>query len=75
MINLIKVAVLGCTGYTGIELVNILSNHPKVSIVFLGSRTSFGKSISLYDERLNKKLLPLISSIDEINYSEKQEII
>ena len=28
----IKAAVLGCTGYTGLELVNILNNHPNVII-------------------------------------------
>ena len=50
----IKVAVLGCTGYTGLELVNILSKHPKVSIDFLGSNSFSGKSIDLLDERLKQ---------------------
>ena len=70
MINLIKVAVLGSTGYTGLELVYILSNHPRISISFLGSESSSGKSINSFDERLKKKSLPILSSIDKINYSE-----
>ena len=32
----VKVAVLGATGYVGIELVKILINHPHVKINFLG---------------------------------------
>lgn len=43
---MIKAAVLGATGYAGIELVRILSNHPEVSIEFLGSQSFDGKKIS-----------------------------
>ncbi len=43
---MIKVAVLGATGYAGIELVRILSNHPEVSIEFLGSHSFEGQKIS-----------------------------
>ena len=32
----ISVAVLGATGYVGLELVKILINHPNVNINFLG---------------------------------------
>ncbi len=37
MQNKVKVAVLGSTGYVGMELVKILSNHSHVQINFLGS--------------------------------------
>ena len=40
MINKIRVAVLGSTGYVGMELVKILSNHSYVDINFLGSENS-----------------------------------
>ena len=43
---MIKVAVLGATGYAGIELVRILTNHPEVSIEFLGSHSFDGQKIS-----------------------------
>ncbi len=35
---LINVAIVGCLGYTGLELVRILSHHPKVEIKFLTVR-------------------------------------
>ena len=43
---MIKVAVLGATGYAGVELVRILTNHPEVSIEILGSQSFDGKKIS-----------------------------
>lgn len=43
---MIKAAVLGATGYAGVELVRLLTNHPQVSIEFLGSQSFDGKKIS-----------------------------
>lgn len=43
---MIKAAVLGATGYAGIELVRLLSNHPDVSLEILGSQSFDGKKIS-----------------------------
>ena len=34
---MIKCAVVGATGYTGLELIKILINHPKFELVYLGS--------------------------------------
>lgn len=46
VIFMIKTAVLGATGYAGIELVRLLTNHPEVSIEILGSQSFAGKPIS-----------------------------
>ncbi len=43
---MIKTAVLGATGYAGIELVRILSNHPEVKLEVLGSHSFDGQPIS-----------------------------
>lgn len=43
---MIKAAVLGATGYAGIELVRLLTNHPEVNIEILGSQSFAGKPIS-----------------------------
>ncbi len=42
---MIKVAVLGATGYAGIELVRILSSHPEVELCVLGSHSFDGHKI------------------------------
>jgi len=42
----VKVSVIGATGYTGAELVRILSRHPEVELVSITSQTFAGKKIS-----------------------------
>ncbi len=43
---MIKAAVLGATGYAGIELVRLLSMHPQTEIKILGSQSFDGQRIS-----------------------------
>ena len=43
---MIKVAVLGATGYAGVELVRLLTNHPEVELCVLGSQSFDGQKIS-----------------------------
>ncbi len=43
--NKINVAVLGSSGYVGMEIVRILSNHENVNIVFLGSESNNNKHL------------------------------
>ena len=45
MIPLIKVAVIGASGYTGGELLRILAQHPRVEVVMATSREFKGKPI------------------------------
>ena len=64
----INVAVIGATGYTGLDLVLMLSNHPKVKIISLCATKNLGKKISFFDKKIKKKL-PLISSIKKLNWN------
>ncbi|MBM7623435.1 N-acetyl-gamma-glutamyl-phosphate reductase [Sporohalobacter salinus] len=43
---MIKVGVIGATGYAGAELVRLLANHSKVEIEFVTSRSFIGRNIS-----------------------------
>ncbi len=43
---MIKVGIIGASGYTGGELIRILINHSKVAITFAYSRNHYGKKIS-----------------------------
>ena len=43
---MISVGIVGASGYTGEELIKILSMHPDVSLDVLTSRTHVGKSVS-----------------------------
>lgn len=44
--NMYTAAVLGATGYAGIELVRLLQNHPEIEIKILVSHSFVGKKIS-----------------------------
>ncbi len=65
--NKINVAVVGATGYTGLDLVLLLSKHPKVKIKYLCATKNLGKKISFFDKRI-KISLPKISSTSKIDY-------
>ncbi len=67
--NKIKVAVIGATGYTGLDLVLLLSKHPKVRIKYLCATKNIGKKISFFDKRIKKKL-PKITSSKKINWND-----
>ena len=43
---MIKIGIIGATGYTGLELAGILVRHPAVEISFTASRSGAGRSLS-----------------------------
>ena len=61
----LKVAIIGATGFTGLDLVFHLSKHPKVKIEYLCATKSLGKKIYFFDRRIKKKL-PKITSINSV---------
>ena len=67
MYNKISIAIIGATGYTGLDLVYILSKHPRAKIKYLCATKNLGKKISFFDKRIKKKL-PEISSIKKVNW-------
>ncbi|MDC0141014.1 N-acetyl-gamma-glutamyl-phosphate reductase [Pelagibacteraceae bacterium] len=54
----ISVAILGSTGYVGLELVKILSKHPNVDIVFIGTEKSPNISIQKLDSGIGISNIP-----------------
>ena len=69
MIKKLTVAILGSTGYVGLELVKILSRHPNILINFLGSENSPNQKISDFDSSLKLFKLPNIDL--NINFNPK----
>ena len=64
----LNIAIAGATGYIGLELIKILSKHPKAKILYLCATKSIGKNISIFDKRLNKRKLPKISRVKNIDF-------
>jgi N-acetyl-gamma-glutamyl-phosphate reductase len=43
---MVKVGIIGGTGYTGVELLRLLANHPQVSLEVITSRSNAGTAVS-----------------------------
>ena len=66
----INAAILGSTGYTGIELIRLLSFHKKVEIKYLISKSSYGKKISDFYPGLNFKNYPKLIKFTQVDWKE-----
>ena len=67
MNKFINVAVVGATGYIGLELIKLLLKHPKVKIKKICAKRSVGKSIYKFDSTLKKKSLPKITNLSYLD--------
>ena len=67
--NKINVAVIGATGYTGLDLIFLLSKHPNVLIKNICATKNLGKNINFFDSRIKKKL-PKLSSVKKIKWED-----
>ena len=72
---MINVGIIGSTGYSGTELIRILSNHPEVNISILVSKNFEGKNISdVYPHFTN--LIDIDCSIlDTLEISQKCDLV
>ena len=70
----LNIAIAGATGYVGLELIKILSKHPKVKILYLCANKSVGKKIYTFNKKIIKKNLPIISKINDIDW-DKIEVL
>ncbi|MDC0216672.1 N-acetyl-gamma-glutamyl-phosphate reductase [Pelagibacteraceae bacterium] len=65
----VSVAILGSTGYVGLELVKILSKHPNIDIVFLGTDKSPNISIQKLDSSIDISNIPNTQLNSDFNYN------
>ena len=57
--------IAGSTGYIGIQLIKLLSNHQNINIKYLCGNSSVGKKISFFDKSLKSKKLPIITKFNK----------
>lgn len=70
---MIKAAVLGATGYAGVELVRLLTSHKEVSIEVLGSHSFAGQKISEVYKNFNHILEKECEELD-LEHVEKCDV-
>ena len=70
----LNVLIAGSTGYIGVQLVKLLSNHQNINIKYLCGNSSVGKNISFFDKTLKNKKLPTIVKFNK-SYLKNVDII
>jgi N-acetyl-gamma-glutamyl-phosphate reductase len=59
--EMIKVGVVGGTGYTGVELLRLLAQHPQVSLQVITSRSEAGRAVA--------ELFPNLRGVTDLEFS------
>jgi len=72
---MIKVSVLGATGYAGAELVRILCSHPEVELGYLGSSSFAGKTMSSVYNNFRKVLDKELSDADAAEIAKNSDLV
>jgi len=70
----IKVAICGGSGYTGIELLRILSGHPQVIVKAVTSEKSAGKSVGTLFPHLHKYSNLIYEPLDKTGLLKKADL-
>jgi len=72
---MINVAVVGASGYTGVELIRILHGHPEVAVKCVTSEQSAGKRISDLFPSLRGRCDLLLENLEPVRIAERAELI
>jgi N-acetyl-gamma-glutamyl-phosphate reductase len=72
---MLNVAIVGASGYTGLELIRILHCHPEAAITCLTSEQSAGKRISDVFPTLRGRCDLLLENLEPVRVSEKADLI
>jgi len=68
--DMIKVGIVGGTGYTGVELLRLLAQHPEVEIVAITSRTEAGMPVAEMFPSLRGRVHLKFTTPDESNLNQ-----
>jgi N-acetyl-gamma-glutamyl-phosphate reductase len=72
---MLNVAIVGASGYTGLELIRLLYCHPEVAVTCLTSEQSAGKKISDVFPTLRGRCDLVLENLEPVRVAEKADII
>ena len=72
---MLNVAIVGASGYTGLELIRILHCHPEVAVTCLTSEQSAGRKISDVFPTLRGRCDLTLENLEPVRVAEKADII
>ena len=64
-----NIAILGASGYTGAELIRLISGHPSIKIKALGAHSKAGQPLAQVFPHLRHLDLPDLVAFDQIDFS------
>ena len=74
-INSANIAILGASGYTGVETIRLLVNNVNYNITDLTADSKAGMSISEVYPHLNGIHLPYLKKIEDTDFSKVDAVI
>lgn len=72
---MLNVAIVGASGYTGLELIRILYCHPEAAVTCLTSEQSVGKRISDVFPALRGRCDLMLENLEPVRVAEKADVI
>jgi N-acetyl-gamma-glutamyl-phosphate reductase len=72
---MLNIAIVGASGYTGLELIRLLHCHPEVAVTCLTSEQSAGKRISDVFPTLRGRCDVVLENLEPVRIAEKADII
>jgi len=72
---MLKVAIIGASGYTGVELLRILHSHPEVAVTCVTSEQSAGRPVSDVFPTLRGRCDLLLENLEPVGIAEKVDIV
>lgn len=70
-----RVAVVGASGYTGVELLRLLSQHPEVELVSVTSRQYAGQGVSEVFPSLQGSLKLVFEDVDPSDLARRSDLV
>ena len=66
---MIRAAIIGGTGYTGVELMRLIATHPDVTLQYVSSRAEQGKAVKELYPHLRNFQDCIFCNVDDIDFS------
>jgi N-acetyl-gamma-glutamyl-phosphate reductase len=74
-LTMLKVAVVGASGYTGVELLRILAGHPQVTVTCVTSERSAGKPVADVFPTVRARYTNILENLEPTRVAEKADFI
>lgn len=72
---MLRVAIVGASGYTGVELIRILHGHPEAAVTCVTSEQSAGKTISSVFPGLRNRCDRVLENLEPVRVAEHADFI